>query len=87
MKRYPKHINCKQDFINLLSMPEHKERASNELKRIQSLDDSKVVRVVSGTEEEGNLITETIDNPMPQWKRVGFASAKELSSLAAMEVK
>lgn len=87
MRGYPKHINCKQDFINLLSMPEHKERALKELQQIQSLDDSKVVRVISGSEEDGNLVTEIIDNPMPQWKRIGFATAKELSALIAKEAK
>ncbi len=81
MRGYPKHINCKQDFLNLLEMPEHRERALKDLQKRQALDDSKVVRVVSGSEEEKNLVTEIIDNPMPVWKQKGFESRAEAGTL------
>ena len=45
MRGYPKHINCKQDFLNLLEMPEHRERAKADLWKLQALDDSKATRV------------------------------------------
>jgi len=86
MRGYPKHINCKQDFLNLLEMPEHRERVLKDIQKLQALDDAKVTRVVSGTEEEKNLVTEEIDNPNPRWKQLGFATTKELSTLATAEV-
>jgi len=86
MRGYPKHINCKQDFLNLLEMPEHRERVLKDIQKLQALDDAKVTRVVSGTEEEKNLVTEEIDNPNPRWKQLGFATTKELYTLATTEV-
>jgi len=81
MRGYPKTIATKRDFNNLLTMPEYKKQALADLKRLQAVDDAKVVRVVSGSEEDKNLITEEIDNPMPKWKQAGFAVRKDLDNL------
>ena len=86
MRGYPKHINCKQDLLNLLEMPEFRERAKADIQRLQNLDDAKATRVVSGSEEEKNLVTEEIDNPNPRWKQLGFKSVKEVSTLVTAEV-
>jgi len=76
MRGYPKHIANKQDFDNLLDMPEYETQALADLKRLQVIDDAKVIRVVSGSEEDKNLVTEEIDNPNPVWKQKGFATKK-----------
>jgi len=87
MNGYPKYINCKQDYINLLAMPEHKDRAIADLKVIRDMDDAKALRVVSLNEETGEATTEEIDNPMPLWRVKGFASREEVAELiAAQEV-
>jgi hypothetical protein len=83
MRGYPKHINTKRDLDNLLSMPEYKDRALADLKRLQTqaVDEAKVLQVVSGSEDEKNLVTAEIDNPNPAWKRLGFKDKKELDTL------
>ena len=83
MKGYPKHINTKQDFDNLFTLPEYKERALADLKQLkaQAEAEAKVIRVVSGSEEEGNLVTEEIDNPSPRYAKMGFKDKKELDDL------
>ena len=81
MKGYPKHINCKQDFINLLAEPEHQAQAIEDLKVIRDMEDYKALRVVSIDEETGEETTEEIDNPMPLWKVKGFSSRQEVADL------
>ena len=85
MRGYPMHIGIKRDFENLLAMPEFQKRALADLKRLQAMDDAKVMRVVSGSEEDGNLVTEEIDNPNPAWKVKGFVSKKALDDLSTAE--
>ena len=81
MKGYPKYINCKQDFINLLDEPEYKALALEDLKAIRDLDDDKALRTISINEETGEATTEEIDNPMPLWKVKGFSSRQEVADL------
>ena len=81
MKGYPKYINCKQDFINLLAEPEHQAQAIEDLKVIRDMEDYKALRVVSMDEETGEETTEEIDNPMPLWKVKGFSSRQEVADL------
>jgi len=81
MKGYPKYINCKQDFFNLLAEPEYKNQAIEDLKVIRDMDDDKALRVVSMDEATGEATTEEIDNPMPHWKVKGFASRQEVADL------
>ena len=87
MNGYPKHINCKQDYLNLLAEPEFKEQALADLRAIRDLDDDKALRVVSMIEETGEATTEEIDNPMPLWKIKGFSSRLDVADLiVAQEV-
>jgi hypothetical protein len=87
MKGYPKHINCRQDYLNLLAEPEFKEQALADLRAIRDLDDDKALRVVSMNEETGEATTEEIDNPMPLWKIKGFSSRLDVADLiVAQEV-
>lgn len=81
MKGYPKTMGTKQDFLNLLSMKEFKERALADLKVISEMADDKTIRVVSGSEETKNLVTEEIENPMPLWKKKGFQNRQEVADI------
>ncbi len=81
MRGYPKHVATKQDYINLLSIKEYRDGAIEDLKAISQIPDEKVLRVVSGSEEDKNLITEEIDNPMPLCKAKGFKSRQDLLDL------
>ena len=81
MKGYPKYINCQQDYINLLALPEWQARAIADLTAIRDMKDSKVLRVVSMNEKTGEAKTEEIDNPMPLWKVKGFARREDVAEL------
>jgi hypothetical protein len=79
MRSYPRFPLSKQDFLNLLSMPEHAERARADLQALAALDDE-TVTVDRGTEDAPDL--QEIPNPLPAWKRAGFASREEALELA-----
>ena len=88
MRGYPRLIATKQDFINLLAVPEFKAQALSDLQAVYDLQDDTLERVVSfDTDDKGqmiNIVTETVDAPMPKWKRMGFESRAEILNL--MEV-
>ena len=79
MKEYPKGFLIKQDYVNLLSMPEYAKQAKEDLARLAAIDDAKVT-MEQGTEDSPNPVE--IDNPMPMWKRAGFKDKDELLKLA-----
>ena len=79
MKEYPKGFLIKQDYVNLLSMPEYAKQAKEDLARLAAIDDAKVT-MEQGTEDSPNPVE--IDNPMPMWKRAGFKDKAELLKLA-----
>jgi len=81
MRGYPKFVATKQDFLNLLEMEEFKTRALEDIQALLKAPDEKVQRVVSGSEEEGNLVAEEIDNPMPLWKIKGFESKEKVAEI------
>jgi len=81
MKRYPKHLNCKQDFINLLADADLEAQAIADLIAIRDLDDDTALRTLSIDETTGEAATETIENPMPRWKVKGFSSRQEVADL------
>lgn len=81
---FPKHINTKQDFINLLKIKEYQEQTKQKLRAIYDADDSKATRattLIDPANPEGGWNMEIIDNPMPAWKQKGFASRKEILEL------
>ncbi len=47
MRGYPKHINCVQDFNNLLADKALKARTLAELQEIYNKDDSKTLRATT----------------------------------------
>ena len=79
MRSYPRFPLSKQDYINLLSMPEHAERAKADLQTLAALDDD-YVTVDRGT--EGAPDVQQTPNPLPAWKRAGFASREEVLDIA-----
>jgi hypothetical protein len=90
MKGYPKHIATRQDYENLLKIPEFAERAKADLEALAKADTAKVTRAVSLVDKskpEGEWITEEIVNPNPIWKQKGFESAKMVSDMANVAIK
>ena len=84
MRGYPKHINCVQDFNNLLADKDLKRRALVELQKIYTKDDSKALRattLIDPEDPKSDYNTEEIDNPMPLWKQKGFESREAVAAL------
>jgi len=88
MKGYPKVIATKQDYENLLKMPEFAKRALADLEALAK-DTAKVtvaVEPIDAKDMKSEWVTREIDNPMPTWKLKGFVSLKELNDLIAKGV-
>ena len=86
MRGYPKHINCVQDFNNLLADKDLKRRALVELQKIYTKDDLKALRattLIDPEDPKSDWNTEEIDNPMPLWKQKGFESREAVAELIA----
>jgi len=84
MKGYPKCIATKQDYINLLAMPEHKVQALTDLQTIYNTDDATVKRAttpIDPDDPQSDWNTEDIENPMPLWKQKGFMSRQDVADL------
>ena len=79
MRGYPKGFLTKQDYINLLSIPEFAARTRAGLAELAAQDDS-MITVDRGTEDAPKI--EMIENPLPAWKRAGFKDRAELENLA-----
>lgn len=84
MRGYPKIVNSKRDYDNLMSMKEHASRAKSELLSLSSVDDSKVV-LEDGSAESSKPVR--IDNPSPLWKRLGYKSRADMVSASSTELK
>lgn len=82
MKGYPKTLSVKVDYENtLLDYPSKKTETLAALREILDAPDDELTRVVSGSEETNDLVTETIANPMPMWKIKGFESREDVAAL------
>ena len=84
MKGYPNRVATKEDFLNLLAMPEHKAHAIADLKAIRDIDDAKVTKattLIDPEDPEKGYNTELITNPLPIWKQKGFSSRAEVTEL------
>lgn len=82
MNGYPKYIATVQDYENLLSVPEFRERAIADLLAVLDVNDATTKRVIS-IAEDGTETTEEIENPMPVWKIKGFTSRNAVADLIA----
>jgi len=77
MKDFPKTLAVKQDYLNLLNIPEFKEKTLKLLKKLYLIEDDKVT-ICNNIE---NNKTAIIDNPSPMWKIKGFDSKEEIKKL------
>lgn len=80
MRGFPKTIGCKRDLDNLEK--DFPEDVARELARVKAQDEATatVKRVVSGSEETKNLVTQDIPNPAPVCKRLGY---KDIAAVSA----
>jgi hypothetical protein len=76
MRSYPPTVATKQDFENLLAMPEHRERALAELRAIYDLQDDTLT--IDESPPDAESVLRTIENPMPVWRQRGFESRDEV---------
>ena len=77
---FPVHIATRQDFENLLSMPEHKEQALIKLKELAAYDDRVVTRAIKPINPDDPMSdweTEEIPNPYPLHAQRGFIIIEE----------
>jgi hypothetical protein len=84
MRGYPKHINTKHDYLNLMSVPEFSDRAKTDLQKLIDASPAKVtraIRPVKAEEPGGEWETEEIVNPAPLWKLKGFKTKTEVLNL------
>lgn len=84
MKGYPKHIATKQDFLNLLAMPEYKTQALTDLKRIVLLNNitvRKATTPIDPNDHTKGYNTEEVENPLPLWKQKGFTNRQEAADI------
>jgi len=84
MRGYPKGFLTKQDYINLLAIPEFADQAKADLAELAFLDDS-MITVDRGTEDAPKI--EMIENPLSAWKRAGFKDRAELEKMVESVVK
>ena len=88
MRGYPKFIGSKQDYVNLLAMPKHRERALAELKRLHASDDTYIMtttELVDAEDLASDWKQELRPNPSPLWKQKGFASRADLAKIITPE--
>ena len=88
MQEYPETVATVQDFKNLLAMAEYRKQALADLQKIFDLTDDEIQvdrtpadvleKIRLGKLGPENAITETIQNPMPMWKRRGFKSRDDV---------
>lgn len=81
MVGFPKTIGCKQDLVNLKT--EYPVEVLAKLKEIEVEAGYTVSRVVSGSEETGDLVVEILPNPYPMWQRLGFVDLAEVQAMIA----
>jgi anti-sigma-K factor RskA len=89
MRGYPKHIATEQDYRNLLSMPEYRERALADLQALAELDDDKVTVCTDRKNRDihAERKTEEKSNRTPVWQRKGFSSRHAIDTLVKSVAK
>ena len=86
MRGYPKVVATKQDYVNLLGMEEFKKQALTDLRQLYKvcIETARVKRAISpknALEQDGEWLTEDIENQNPVWKQKGFKSLDEVRVL------
>lgn len=91
MRGYPKRMATKQDFENILNdHPQWKNRALVDLAAIRDTEDDKVMQATTLKDEENPDLGYNeveVDNPMPRYKALGFASRAEVSDVITQHEK
>lgn len=84
MKGYPKHFATKQDYLNILEIPEFREQCLTDLKSIRDIKDDTVLVAttpIDPKDPNSEWNTKTATNPNPMWKQKGFSSRSEIDKL------
>lgn len=81
MRGFPKTIGCKQDLINL--QKDFPDEVLERLRLVESEASAKATRVISGSEETNDLVTEEIENPYPMWQRLKFDNMADVQAMIA----
>jgi len=70
------YFATKADIIN--SLESHQSEVISFLKTVYDTPDDTAYRVVSGSEDTGDVVYEEIEAPLPRWKRLGFTTRAEI---------
>ncbi len=70
------HFATKADIVNLMNT--NREEMIFLLKIIYDTPDDTLYRVVSGSEDTGDVVYEEVDSPFPIWKQKGFLTRAEI---------
>lgn len=88
MKGYPTYVATKQDYINLLNIPEYKEQALQELQKLYEYNNDTITIPKTDPEtgepilnENNEPIMEEIENPTPNWKLKEFNNREDILNL------
>ena len=88
MRGYPKYIPTKQDYLNLLAIPEHRERALADMEGLYANDDTLIMTTTELIDPEDPMSDwnqELLPNPSPLWQQKGFAGRTELAKIIKTE--
>lgn len=84
MRGFPKYLKTKQDFLNCIN--EYGEEKTLTAFGDTLINDTEIEVVASydlnpTTGEMINVVTKTVENLNPMWKRMGFESLEDMNSL------
>ena len=84
MRGYPKIILRKQDYLNLLSISEHRAQALADLEQLYANDDTLILTTttqIDPKDSESDWNQEMLPNPAPLWQQKGFKGRKALAKI------
>lgn len=87
MRGFPKTIGVMADLNNLVEEYPDKVLAFATALDTNAKANAKVVRVVSGSEEQNNLVTVEMDHPNPAYKRLGFKALADIKEFIDKKAK
>lgn len=83
MKNYPTYIATKQDFLNLLSLQEFRDRALSDLRVVY--DDKDDYITIDDTPSDAPIDAarnvRITSNPLPKWRLRGFDSRADVLNM------
>jgi len=84
MKGYPGVIARRQDFVNLLAIPQYRGKALEALKKLYAIADDTITvaaTLIEPTHPKLGYNTTQVPNPNPLWRQKGFESKEDLKGL------